>query len=325
MGLADPLDDGGCLCGLCVMDTITRIANEVRDVPRRKVLLFVGSNIIVQVGPRAGSTDVLGCDKLVHDSREQLFDALGTSGLTVHSIDPQGLANVGPATRASVPNGIENRDGRVLNGQLTQETKEFMAGQGNLAVLPELTGGRTILNTNEPFRMVPDVLHESDAYYLLAFEPLEARGDVRHTIQVKVARKGVSVHTARFIPPAPATAVRRTPAPTSPLDRALTDLLPDASLPLGMAVATFAGPDPRPRVRRRHARRFVVCRAQGCAPSGDRSCWPATSAAAASAARARREPCRCRHQRAAAAWPRSSSYRPIWRCRPVNTNSAPRS
>ena len=245
MGLANPLDNGGCLCGLCVMDTIARIANEVRDVPRRKVLLFVGSNIIVQVGPRPGTTDVLACDKLVHDSRERLFDALGTSGLTVHSIDPQGLANVGPATRASVPNGIVNRDGSVLNGQLTQEMMEFMAGQGNLDVLPELTGGRTVLNTNQPFRAVPDVLHESDAYYLLGFEPLEARGDVRHSIQVKVARKGVSVHTQRFISPAPATAVAASPAPTSPLDRALTDLLPNASLPLRMAIATFAGLDPR--------------------------------------------------------------------------------
>jgi VWFA-related protein len=241
-GEYDPLSDGRCLCGLCVMDTITRIANELRDVPRRKVLLFVGSNLIVQAGPRPMNADV-GCDKRVRDSRERLFDALGTSGLTVHSIDPQGLATVGPATRASVPNGVANRDGAVLNGQLTRERQEFMAAQGNLDVLPALTGGRTILNSNEPQRMVPAVLHESDTYYLLAFEPIEATRDVRHAIEVKVARKGVDVHTARYMSTSTAAAASGAAAPASPLDRALTDLLPSATLPLGMAVATFAGSD----------------------------------------------------------------------------------
>jgi len=247
LGMGDALGDPSCMCGLCVMDTIARIANDVRDVPRRKVLLFVGSNLIVQAGPRAFSQDV-GCEKRVADARERLYDALGTSGLTVHSIDPQGLASVGPATRASQPGSIE------INAQLTKETMEFMGAQGNLGILPELTGGRTILNTNEPFRMVPALLHESDAYYLLAFEPIEIRGEVRHSIEVKVARKGVRVQTARYLAPsstaraasdtAPATATAtRIAAPASPLESALTGLLPDTSRPLGMSVAAFAGPD----------------------------------------------------------------------------------
>ncbi|HEY2433303.1 MAG TPA: hypothetical protein VGI12_11580, partial [Vicinamibacterales bacterium] len=243
LDMNNPMTDGRCLCGLCVMDMIARIANDVRDVPRRKVLLFVGSNIIVQTGT-APMNNGLSCDKLVRDSREALFDALGASGMTVHSIDPQGVASVGPATRATVPNGIENRDGAALRGQLTQERDDFMKAQGNLGVLPDLTGGRTILNSNEPFRMVPDVLRESDNYYLLAFEPIEGTGEVRHDIQVKVARKGVDVHTARYLGPSTAAvATAAASTPTSPLERALTDLLPDASPPLGMSVAAFAGPD----------------------------------------------------------------------------------
>jgi len=114
LNMGDVLADTRCMCGLCVLDTIARIANQVRDVPRRKVLLFIGSNLIVQAGPRDPSLDV-GCEKRVRDSREKLFDALGASGLTVHSIDPNGLASVGPATRATVVNGGPNRDGRMLN------------------------------------------------------------------------------------------------------------------------------------------------------------------------------------------------------------------
>jgi VWFA-related protein len=243
LDMADTLGDTRCMCGLCVMDTITRIANEVRAVPRRKVMLFIGNSIIVQAGPRGASQDV-GCEKRVRDSREKLFDALGAANMTVHSIDPNGVATVGPASRATVVNGVENRDGRVLNNQLMQERSEFMAAQGSLAVLPDLTGGRTILNNNEPFRLVPDVLHESDAYYLLAFDPIESVGEIRHTIDVKVARKGVAVHTTRFIlPPAGRAPANGANATDSPLDRALTDILPNQSVPLGMSIASFAGPD----------------------------------------------------------------------------------
>ena len=243
-GIADPMTDGACLCGLCVMDTIARIANQVRDVPRRKILLFVGSDIIVQVGMKVGIHEKLDCAEMVQRSREKLFDALGTSGLTVHSIDPNGLASVGPQTRASVPNGQPQLGPAERYAMMTDERADFMKAQGNLDVLPDLTGGRTILNTNEPFRAVPEVLHESDVYYLVAFEPIESTGDVRHKIEVKVARKGVNVHTARYVRPPPADAVAGT-APISPLDRALTDLLPNAELPLEMSVATFAGADHR--------------------------------------------------------------------------------
>jgi VWFA-related protein len=240
IGKYDPLSDGRCLCGLCGMDTIAHIANEMRGVPRRKVLLFVGSNLIVQAGPRAPSLDP-GCESRLRDSRERLVDALGTSGLTVHSIDPNGLASVGPQSRASVPNGQSQINPAARLAMLTEERNDLMKAQGNLDVLPALTGGRTILNSNEPYRMVPDVLHESDVYYLLAFEPIEEKGEVRHEIQVRVARKGVHVHTARYT--AASAAAAAPAAVASPLDRALTDLLPDASLPIAMSVATFAGAD----------------------------------------------------------------------------------
>jgi VWFA-related protein len=246
-GLLDPMTDGACLCGVCSMDTITQIANQVRDVPRRKLLLYIGGDITVEVGMRPGVTSGMACDKVARDSREKLFDALGTSGLTVHSIDPRGLINFGPETDASVVNGVENRTSADLRQQLAERRDDFMKAQGNLAVLPSLTGGRTILNSNEPFQMMPGVLHESEAYYLLAFEPIESTGSVRHNVEVKVARKGVQVHSVRYIAPPAAGAEAGTTAPRSPLERAVTALLPDASFPLGLAVSRFAGPD------RRHA------------------------------------------------------------------------
>ena len=261
-GLLDPLTDGACLCGVCSMDTITQIANQVRGVPRRKLLLYIGSDITVNVGMRPGATPGMSCDKVARDSREKLFDALGASGLTIHSIDPRGLASIGPETDTTVVNGVESRTSGDLRQQRTDRLNDVMKAQGNLAVLPALTGGRTILNTNEPFRMMPGVLHESDAYYLLAFEPIEPMGGVRHNVEVKVARRGVQVQSVRFIVPPADRAGAGTSAPSSPLERAVTDLLPDASLPLGLAVSTFAGPD------RQHAYVGITIDASSFAAAG---------------------------------------------------------
>jgi hypothetical protein len=104
----DPLSDGRCLCGLCVLETLTRISDAVQNTPRRrKVLLFIGSSVIVQSG-RAPHRDV-GCDWRLTEARRRLFDALALSNLTVHSIDPSGLVSLGPQTRAGAPGGRRER------------------------------------------------------------------------------------------------------------------------------------------------------------------------------------------------------------------------
>lgn len=67
MGKLDPRNDGQCLCGLCVLETITRVADAVQNVPqRRKSLLFIGSNVI---GNRpAGSSDLARMSAASHAS-----------------------------------------------------------------------------------------------------------------------------------------------------------------------------------------------------------------------------------------------------------------
>ena len=75
-----------------------------------------------------------------------------------------------------------------------------MAGQmerrDGLAVPADLTGGRTVMNTETPEALMPAVFAESGSYYLLAFAPAEPKANGRlHKIQVKVDRPGVSVRT----------------------------------------------------------------------------------------------------------------------------------
>jgi len=244
-GKLDPLSDGRCLCGLCVLETVTNIATAVRDTPRRsKVLLFIGNSLIVHAGPRAPSEDV-GCDRRVHDARVAMFDALARSHLTVHSIDPAGLVTLAPG--AGALGGKPGQDGPAVRRQMIQNaTNDHLSNQGSLRVLPDLTGGRAVLNTNAPETKVPEIFQESDAYYVIGFEPGRSLRDDLRSIKVNVAREGVYVSTTRLVAP-PArdlrSAASRSTTPPSSLESALAALLPVARVPLDVAIAAFASPD----------------------------------------------------------------------------------
>src|SRR5882672_9676566 len=243
----DPLSDGRCLCGLCVLETLTRLSDAVQNTPRRrKLLLFIGSSVILQAGVRDPSMDV-GCDYRLAEARRRLFDSLALSNLTVHSLDPSGLASVGPQTRASSLGGKQGQDGPLVRLQQMQtETSELLADQQSLHVLPDLTGGRAVANTNGPDHKVPEIFGETDAYYIVGFEPgTPDQLDSKRSIEVKVARAGVRVYTQRqYMAPAAkrlsSVVSHGADAPLS-LEQALRGLLPNASRPLTLSVAAFAG------------------------------------------------------------------------------------
>ncbi|MCC7010388.1 MAG: hypothetical protein IT184_16385 [Acidobacteria bacterium] len=64
-------------------------------------------------------------------------------------------------------------------------------------MLPDVTGGRTVLNSNDPDRMVPAIFVENSTYYLLGFEPRAPRDGKTHAIVVKVDRKDLIVSYRR--------------------------------------------------------------------------------------------------------------------------------
>jgi VWFA-related protein len=244
VGKYDPLSDGRCLCGLCVLETVTNLAMAAREAPlRNKLLLFIGSSVVVQSGPRPGNADV-GCDKRLEEARQTMFDALARSHLTVHSIDPVGLDT--PMCQGSC-NGKSEQNGPAMRLQNCRDvTVQRLQDQGSLGILPERTGGRTVMNTNAPQEKVPEIFHESDTYYVLAYEPSDPSGkESRRSIEVKVARTGAHVSTARYAPPAPGATgpARLKGASPPPIELALAGLLPDARVPLTMAVAAFASAD----------------------------------------------------------------------------------
>ena len=207
------LDEGGdgrCLCGLCVLETVTRISDAVREAPRRrKMLLFIGRGLVVNSPPRDPKADP-GCEHPLKLARQKLYDSLAVSNLTVHSIDPRGLENIGDLTKASVSGaGLDRPVSAGPSGpairmqQLTGARNDMLRTQESLRILPERTGGRTVVNINAPEEKIPEIFRESEAYYLLGFErDPAAKTDAPRSIEVKVARKGVRAYAQRqYIPP----------------------------------------------------------------------------------------------------------------------------
>jgi VWFA-related protein len=172
--LKDPegYESGGCLCGLCVLEAIARVADAVRDVPgRRKSVMFIGSYFRSSESmdgptslrevrrPKDPTSPLVGlpadrpgyCSAQLRDAHEKMVRATSLANLTVDVFDPVGLETESNSPMGGLRTGqLERRDG--------------------LAVLADLTGGRAVLNTNAPEAHVPEVFAESHSY-LLASPP----------------------------------------------------------------------------------------------------------------------------------------------------------
>ena len=188
------LNDGRCLCGLCVLETITRVADAVQGTSRRrKVLFFIGSDLLLQTADVAWisrqrrrlpeAAERCARDDVHRGGSRQPDDSLARS---------VGLANVSPTTRAS--STLRPGSGPFGAATMTASTGENLRRQGNLEVLPDRTGGRAVMNTNGPDTAVPDIFRESDSYYLIGFRPADPGANGKfHRITVKTTRRGLDV------------------------------------------------------------------------------------------------------------------------------------
>jgi VWFA-related protein len=238
--LVDPehYRDGECLCGLCTLESLTHLADALRTVSQRpKVVLFIGTyarayeamkptripEVIRGPNPEItptftemrGATD---CPGRLLDARRAFERAAGEANVTVHALDPVGIE-----TELNTPLGMYRMRER----------------QDSLAVVPDITGGRTVLNTNAPEAQVTAILDESSSYYLVGFEPGSGRRDQLRRIDVGLRRKGVTVkaRNAYTLADEPGSA-----APATMLARSVSGALPARDVAMDVsAVPLIAG------------------------------------------------------------------------------------
>jgi VWFA-related protein len=99
---------------------------------------------------------------------QEIDEAASRGNVTIHAIDPRPLGSVG------------------------------FGGDNILRRLAGDTGGRAIVNTNNPMEQLASVMADASAYYLVGYTPTRRSHDGRfHEIKVRVKRRGVQVNARR--------------------------------------------------------------------------------------------------------------------------------
>jgi VWFA-related protein len=240
---AEGLEWGNCNCGVCRLDAITRIADALRgESHRRKTVFLIGER--VRLAPVPGT-----CNTYLEPATRRMLTATQLANVTVNTIDPNALettnVHAGDDFR---PAATDRAVSEAAKEQERANRASLIERQQSLRTVADWTGGRAILNANNPEDSVRPILEESSAYYLLAFEATDVKPDGRfHPVTVKVNRLGVQVRTrAGYYADAVTSARADTGHP--PLEAISGALLPERGLPMSVAAATFRGPSGTPVV-----------------------------------------------------------------------------
>jgi VWFA-related protein len=157
----------------------------------------------------------------------EMIDTARRANVALHFFDPRGLES-GWAEEG--PPGLGWGTERLLNS----------AGGDDLA---GATGGRTIVS-NDPGEGLRRIAAESEAYYLLGYQPVEPKAGERK-VKVRVKREGLSVRArSRYFVESPAKAEAQPPkkdaAGRTPAEAAAMRSLADTTeLPLRVATLFF--------------------------------------------------------------------------------------
>ncbi|OLE54077.1 MAG: hypothetical protein AUG51_09540 [Acidobacteria bacterium 13_1_20CM_3_53_8] len=218
-------------------NTLSSLENVVRrsaEIPGRKLVLFISDGFFTQ-----------SASSLITEQLRRITDAAARSGVVIYTMDARGLttnSSQDPAqAQAYDPSGRLQR----------LSTSEISAAQEIFHNLAADTGGRALVNTNSPERLLTKALQDSSRYYLLAWQP--ERGNEHSSkfrrIEVKllnhpelnvIVRRGfydtapeeqARTNTARNSRPQPS------PSPDAVLLEALHSSSRRTSLPTTLAVA----------------------------------------------------------------------------------------
>lgn len=222
-------------------EAIGRIASAVREVSgRRKSLVFLteGSS----VGGSITSSGTLSAD--VTGAMMDALAAASVADLAIYPMNPAGLdlptdRMIEGFTRqvdTASENNTRGYGGReIAHDDLSAVITQFMQARNQLRDLATLTGGVSLIDTNDLESAVERVLRDASDYYVIGYEPdKEAKGTKVRPIEVRVARPGVKVYTRKgYIPPPADPEMQKVPSSVSPTMRTLlSGIVPVDALPM---------------------------------------------------------------------------------------------
>jgi VWFA-related protein len=224
--------------GPTILDSLRQLADLLATIPeRRKVVLYIGPGMridpeiiakVVVAGVEFGGAQ--GSHGQAFYELQHLVRSAQRANVSFYTVDPRGLA----APPGQAMSAVASPRPEGPDTDPTRLEREF------LQALARETGGRAIVNDNEPARRVPVVFSENNSYYLLGFRSTDsaANGKFRR-LAVKVNRPGVEVHArGGYYAASPETFKAR---PVPPIADALARLVPVADVPMQLAAAPFSG------------------------------------------------------------------------------------
>ena len=220
---------------------LERAVDYLADLPeQRKAILYIGQgvpfNLETAATPvnavptvAAGAVSDSALHMRIKDQMTDVFDRATRSNVTIYPIDPCGLRQ--PA--AQTPAGARAVKQTCVAGLEIDFLRDLAAG----------TGGRTVMNANDPDPGLNAVFAENASYYLLGYQSSDQAKDGQfRKLEVKVNRPDVEVRTRSGYDAPRDVASDRPRAAASPLSKALSSVLPTPDLPMQLTAAPFAVP-----------------------------------------------------------------------------------
>ncbi len=192
---------GSLLFDIYAIETLKQVIDALAAIPGRRKAIFD-----ISVG---AAVDPSGSGQAPFELH-QVFDYAQRANVNVNVIDPIGLS--------------------FLRDPFHDARLSF------LMVTAENTGGRAVVQTNDPIPGIEQVFRDNSSYYLVGYTTADAAK--YHRLSVRVDRPGVTVRTRSKS--APAVVDAEPGAVPPPATGAVSGLLPKMDLPMRIAVAPFA-------------------------------------------------------------------------------------
>jgi len=186
------------------LEVVQRALDAMAAVKGRKSLVLVSEGFILD------TSDTGPFRKVVQASRR--------ANVAVYFVDSRGLEALPSVFGAEFGPPVDDRD------VLATLTEAGESSEG-ASVLASDTGGFSVRNTNALAEGIQRIARESEAYYLVGYQPTNAARDGKfRKIEVKVARRGIQVRARKgYYAPAEGAAV--TPVSPTPRDPVLQTAL----------------------------------------------------------------------------------------------------
>ncbi|HEY6551978.1 MAG TPA: VWA domain-containing protein [Vicinamibacteria bacterium] len=175
------------------------ITDALRSWKGRKTLVFFSEGFPIWDSNRevlGPFEQVYGLGDDVLDAVDRLTDLANRASVVIHTVDPRGLLTA----------GISASDATMMSHQAIVDTLQtrrqaLHISQGSLSRIADLTGGLSVLNTNDLGAGVARILADSRGYYLVGYEPpRETFAGERprfHQLKVRVKRPGLKVRSRK--------------------------------------------------------------------------------------------------------------------------------